>query len=571
MRMKNIIASAAIAGITLLASVSCSGGGRNASLDSAERMMNQYPDSALIILRSLDAAELDTDADRAKYSLLYSQALDKNHIDIKSDSLISYAVEYYDRVGDDANSAKAYYYLGCVYENADDFYAAARAYVEAKNYVHAVDDDYLRGLIYFRMGALYDWQCNIDEAIATYEQALDCFTRAGAERGMSWAYISLIRNYSTKNDLNNVIEYIGRGRALAEKQGDTTMLLDMTLCHANVLNAKLDTPRAALEMLYSDYRKYGIAEPPADHCFALGHMYLNMNKVDSARMFIERYPYKDVGLNRQLGWHYIMSKIAYADRNIDEFAYYFDTANSLRDSLFHINRMLYMQNLDCNSGLRRLDRAKNDLQSRYDVAIAVYSVILGIVLSLLALSVYLLYRRGRRVKSLGKVVADIEEHNDNLGRTNELLLHKNSLMRTVVDERAVTLKEILKIAGEYRDNPEKFAAEFKRYVKGDDRHGAIAVCRNLLETECAGILDYVSGRYPDLTDDDIDLYCLICAGCSVEVLCMIYDNTTKYMYNKRSVLRKKLMLSDEDCSIQSHFARMVEDFARNRITSCGAC
>ena len=126
-------------------------------------MMNQYPDSALIILRSLDAAELDTDADRAKYSLLYSQALDKNHIDIKSDSLISYAVEYYDRVGDDANSAKAYYYLGCVYENADDFYAAARAYVEAKNYVHAVDDDYLRGLIYFRMGALYDWQCNIDE------------------------------------------------------------------------------------------------------------------------------------------------------------------------------------------------------------------------------------------------------------------------------------------------------------------------------------------------------------------------------------------------------------------------
>lgn len=144
-------------------------------------------------------------------------------------------------------------------------------------------------------------------------------------------------------------------------------------------------------------------------------------------------------------------------------------------------------------------------------------------------------------------------------------------MRTVVDERAVTLKEILKIAGEYRDNPEKFAAEFKRYVKGDDRHGAIAVCRNLLETECAGILDYVSGRYPDLTDDDIDLYCLICAGCSVEVLCMIYDNTTKYMYNKRSVLRKKLMLSDEDCSIQSHFARMVEDFVRNRITSCDAC
>lgn len=50
-------------------------------LDTAETIMDQHPDSALSILNRIDPSELVSDKSRALYSLLITQALDKNYID----------------------------------------------------------------------------------------------------------------------------------------------------------------------------------------------------------------------------------------------------------------------------------------------------------------------------------------------------------------------------------------------------------------------------------------------------------------------------------------------------------
>ena len=57
--------------------------------------MPQNPDSALFLLGSLNTGNINSQKIRAKYAVVYSQALDKNYIDETNDSLITIAVKYY--------------------------------------------------------------------------------------------------------------------------------------------------------------------------------------------------------------------------------------------------------------------------------------------------------------------------------------------------------------------------------------------------------------------------------------------------------------------------------------------
>ncbi len=65
-------------------------------LAKAERVMQERPDSALQLIQGIDAGQIGRRAVRAKYALLYAQALDKNAIiDVDNDSLIRIALDYY--------------------------------------------------------------------------------------------------------------------------------------------------------------------------------------------------------------------------------------------------------------------------------------------------------------------------------------------------------------------------------------------------------------------------------------------------------------------------------------------
>ena len=98
--MKNILSLL----LLLLAFTAC--GDKKAVTDvlnRAEAVMNEHPDSALNLLRTLTFDDFRKEKNRARYALLHSQALDRNYIDTTRDSLVSVAVEYY-KDGNDVRS-----------------------------------------------------------------------------------------------------------------------------------------------------------------------------------------------------------------------------------------------------------------------------------------------------------------------------------------------------------------------------------------------------------------------------------------------------------------------------------
>ena len=62
-------------------------------LDDVESYIQERPDSALTVIQSIGADDLSSRELKARHALLLSQALDKNFIDLQSDSIIAPAAK----------------------------------------------------------------------------------------------------------------------------------------------------------------------------------------------------------------------------------------------------------------------------------------------------------------------------------------------------------------------------------------------------------------------------------------------------------------------------------------------
>ena len=169
----------------------------------AEAWMNEHPDSALNLLKGIEQTELQTREHHARYALLYSQALDKNYIDLTSDSLINIAVDYYKDRDDVRAKFLSYYYQGRIYTNANNLTQATLAYMEAEQLVDELGDDYAAGLLYKQIGLVYKSYYDFPKSLQAHLQAIECFTKANKPIHKIQAQLTLSSIYRNLNEKEN--------------------------------------------------------------------------------------------------------------------------------------------------------------------------------------------------------------------------------------------------------------------------------------------------------------------------------------------------------------------------------
>ena len=79
----------------LVSAVSCGDRENMARLDEADRLLDQYPDSALVIVRSIDTLSLHNPEERGRHSLLLTMALLKTDPSAVSDAIFKPAWKHY--------------------------------------------------------------------------------------------------------------------------------------------------------------------------------------------------------------------------------------------------------------------------------------------------------------------------------------------------------------------------------------------------------------------------------------------------------------------------------------------
>ena len=140
--------AAVLAAITI---VSCNGARKSETfmlLEDVESYMEARPDSALAVLEGIDKSELTSKELEAKYALLLSQALDKNYIDLQSDSIIAPAVRYYENHGTPDERLKTFYYRGRISMNANNYEEAMEYFSVAGKYTENAKDKIASGLLH---------------------------------------------------------------------------------------------------------------------------------------------------------------------------------------------------------------------------------------------------------------------------------------------------------------------------------------------------------------------------------------------------------------------------------------
>lgn len=148
------------------------------ALSQADELMWTKPDGALAVLESVDTLDLKTKAQRAKFSLLYTMALDRNHTTIPSLHIIEPAVHYYERHGSKEDKMKMYFYLGVAQYDTGDPKSAIVSYIRAKEYSLYSDDLVFKGLISFVISDIYFNDNNLPESILYCKEACDYFVQA---------------------------------------------------------------------------------------------------------------------------------------------------------------------------------------------------------------------------------------------------------------------------------------------------------------------------------------------------------------------------------------------------------
>ena len=204
-----VIRTIAVVAIIVFVS-SCASKEAKRIMDTADAVMWTRPDSALAVLESIDTLSLKAKAQHARYSLLYTMALNRNRIDTTDLHVIQPAARYYERHGSKDDKMKMYYYLGTVYHSADDLDSAIESYIRAKEYSTGSDNYMFRGLISSAISDVYAQNNNYYESISYSEEACDYFSQANDAfrlwntTGVLACYYSNIQDWTKADSLYTV-------------------------------------------------------------------------------------------------------------------------------------------------------------------------------------------------------------------------------------------------------------------------------------------------------------------------------------------------------------------------------
>lgn len=182
------------------------------SLKAAEEIVNIAPDSALTIISAIDRSRIKGRELKARVALIHSMVLDKNGIDIKSDSIISPALSFFSKHGRQEERCKTFYYTARIFENANELDSAMEWLIKAEKAGVESSDTYSISLILSTKGRIYNKLHEFSEAAENYSEAAEYMLKAGdpnrfaANKMREANCLLMAREYSEARNMLKTVE-----------------------------------------------------------------------------------------------------------------------------------------------------------------------------------------------------------------------------------------------------------------------------------------------------------------------------------------------------------------------------
>ena len=169
-------------------------------MDIAEKLMNEKPDSSLVILENIPTSDIKGKETSARYALLKSMALDKNYIDTTTFDILQPAIDYYIQNGTPDEKLTTYYYQGRIYQNQGDDDSAMQSFMNGCDLKQSVTDSLLLAHTLVAQGTLYLKQYKTTEYIHNNMAAAKLYGAVGKNLLEIKSYTNAIDGYIMLNN-----------------------------------------------------------------------------------------------------------------------------------------------------------------------------------------------------------------------------------------------------------------------------------------------------------------------------------------------------------------------------------
>lgn len=510
-------------------------------LAEAEALVDQYPDSVYNILKNIEDADQFEEPLYCKYALLYVQAKNKGkHDSITNDTIVFRARDYYTKVGDNKYSALASFYAARVLKMQKKEIQAFPVYLEAADYAAKTDDNNLKGMIQFDLGALYRSQLLIEKSPDHFRKAAIYFDKAGKPANVMLAYGQLAACFSFYKQQDSSLYYYNKGLDIARQLNDS-LEQGYLLRNIGVLYLRTDNPDLGRQYSREAINYITDGESKARAYANIAQTFDVVNNRDSVSYYIEQAKLqlrkqKDPNNSAFLALYKLQSKVNEEAGDYKLALTYYKDYVSLVDTILTEtgkNEVLLLEK-KYNFEVMKNENNRLLIQRQYTMIIA-----LMLVLVVFAMG-FILYRKHTRSKTallsahqkiyqLKDLAESFDEEKDSF--RNILLKHFDILKKAALLEGY--LREEEKIQGQ------KLLKKFNETVYGQetfDWDSLIEAMNHLYD----GFPDFLKKEYPELDDVEFKICCLTYAKLNNTEIAIIIGLSVNTIQAKKTYLRKKL-------------------------------
>lgn len=518
--------------LTLISFFSCSKKNSDISiiLDKAENCMEEHPDSSLNILNTLQLNSLTVKEDRARYALLKSMALDKNYVDVTSDSLISIALDFYKRYGSPDYKLKAFYYNGKVKMYAGDYDEALENYIKAEKYVRNSSDLLAIARLYNSKMNIYKSIYDIKQAIVPAKLSANYFLQAKDTVRYIRALNSLSSILLGANDFTSLEETFKLLETLKSRMNS----FHMSSYYANIINYKIAVKDSTVGDSIEQYLEVLKSKEDIINWVVLARAYTELQEYDKAAASLERYELYNGELSDL--YLYFASEVYSAKGNFEKAYKYLkihnDNSSKEYNTLFKSDAKFLEE---------RFYGEEKRLSQRYLIIILVLIIAL-VILLVIHISIFVRHLFQKKSEKL----KEIEEQKKYLHNEYEKAIIEKNNLKSLISRNKLS-KEFIKLLEERLQilnnfivsdisgtNMEKSLTLLKNYLRDNKKffHSTIMT----FELTHPMFISYLKKR--GLTEWEIGCCCLYCIGLNGSEISNLLD--IQYFYKQSSTIRKKL-------------------------------
>lgn len=523
--------------------------GSYAILASAESLLVDRPDSAYKLLRAIDPEELRGQNNRALYALLYTEAQYKSYDSIKSDSLISIAVNYYSAQNQSPYLHRALMYKGAALEDMGMWHQAMIWYKKAEQMTDSSDYKAL-GLINIRIADLYKYSYIENyEQIKRYKKALGYYLRTTDSVKIDYLYLT-IGNLFFIHNLDSAYLYLNRSNNFeySDRNMDGEFINNVYLQLYYYLKKEY---RKSVNsgLLYFDSCLINDQNKIVVFNF-LSRAYANMGQIDSSLFYFNGIDIDKLDAMNRLSRYMSLVEIEKCKGDYKKALEYSVISEDLNDSIRREAQKHNLFIIDKQFDKQLIEDKNRELEYKSNIKLLVI-VIMCLALCMIVFLLFVVISKHRRK------LAQYSEFIDYL--RNESIDSKNTLieqldkrnkteqsLKTVLENKLQTVRELIDLS--YRcgsSSDSLFRSKVDSVLKTNNlADGALNDLREIVNAKYFGLTDHLITKHPQLNDKDIHLICLVCCNFSAIEMSMFFNySNPKTIYSSKSRLCEKLNIT----------------------------